>query len=382
MLRYIGVLQEVYFRDYTKIAIKISLSSYNFVMLLYIHIPFCDSKCSYCAFNSYVDKFHLKESYMVALKKQLQHELLRFQVKKNSVETVFIGGGTPSTVSPKLYEDIFGLLRPYLIQDAEITSEANPNSATKEWLAGMKNLGVNRISFGTQSFNKEKLKILNRAHTSQMSIDAVHNASSLGFENISLDLIYATLGDTKELLSKDIQTALSLPINHISAYALMIEEGTAFEHRPHMSREQLLLTKWIFQEIEKHGFSQYEISNFGSYQSLHNLGYWQYKDYIGAGAGAVGKLGLTRFYPQTDIETYIHNPLDIKEEHLSEEDKRVEQIFLGLRSIVGVNQNILNTDERKKASILLDEKKLELKNNILYNKDYLLADEIALFLDS
>ncbi|WP_457748503.1 radical SAM family heme chaperone HemW [Sulfurimonas sp.] len=351
-------------------------------MLVYIHIPFCDSKCSYCAFNSYVDKFHLKEKYMQSLQKQLQHELCRFQAKKNTIETVFIGGGTPSTVAPDLYKDIFKLLHPYLIQNAEITSEANPNSATREWLKGMKKLGVNRISFGTQSFDKEKLKILNRAHTPQMSIDAVNNAAALGFKNISLDLIYATLGDTKELLTNDIQTALNLPINHISAYALMIEEGTAFENRPQMSKEQLDITKWIFQEIQKQGFQQYEISNFGSYKSLHNLGYWQYKDYIGAGAGAVGKLGLTRFYPQTDIEKYISNPLEIQKEHLSEEDKRLEQIFLGLRSSVGVAQNILNKSQIAQAKILLDEQKLKLKNNVLYNEDYLLADEIALFLTS
>ena len=351
-------------------------------MLVYIHIPFCDSKCSYCAFNSYVDKFHLKEKYMHALKKQLQYELIRFNATKNSIETVFIGGGTPSTVEPALYENIFFLLRPYLTQNAEITSEANPNSATKEWLSEMKALGVNRISFGTQSFHKEKLKLLNRSHTPQMSIDAINNAEQVGFKNISLDLIYATLGDTKELLSHDIQTAFSLPINHISAYALMIEEGTAFEKRPYMSNEQLDLTKWIFREIQKHGFEQYEISNFGTYKSLHNLGYWQYKDYIGVGAGAVGKLELTRFYPQTDIQTYINNPLAIEEELLSKKDKKVEQIFLGLRSTVGVNQNILNKGETKKAAILLDAQKLKLKNNILYNKDYLLADEIALFLNS
>jgi oxygen-independent coproporphyrinogen-3 oxidase len=319
---------------------------------------------------------------MHALKKQLQHELLRFQANKETIETVFIGGGTPSTVDPTLYENIFKLLNPYLIQNAEITTEANPNSATKEWLQGMKNLGVNRISFGTQSFDREKLKILNRAHTPQMSIDAVNHAFEIGFKNISLDLIYATLGDTKELLANDIQTALSLPINHISAYALMIEEGTAFENRPQMSNEQLSLTKWIFEEIQKHGFIQYEISNFGTYQSLHNLGYWQYKDYIGAGAGAVGKQGLTRFYPQTDIETYINNPFNIREEVLTLEDKRLEQIFLGLRSITGINQKILNTEELKKAEILLNEQKLELKNNVLYNEDYLLADEIALFLTS
>ena len=351
-------------------------------MLVYIHIPFCDSKCSYCAFNSYVDKFHLKEKYMSALKKQLVFELQRFQAKEKSIETIFIGGGTPSTVAPELYKDIFDLLSPYLVIDAEITSEANPNSATKEWLSGMRALGVDRISFGTQSFNKEKLKILNRAHTAQMSIDAVNNASQIGFKNISLDLIYATLGDTKELLKNDIQTAFSLPINHISAYALSIEEGTAFENRPQMSKEQLSLTKWIFQEIQEHGFTQYEISNFGTYRSLHNLGYWQYKDYIGAGAGAVGKRGHTRFYPQSDIEKYIKDPLFIEEENLHVEDQRLEKIFLGLRSCIGVNKEVLNKEETKRASLLVDEKKLEDNNNILYNPDYLLADEIALFLTS
>ena len=351
-------------------------------MLTYIHIPFCDSKCSYCAFNSYVDKFHLKEKYMQALQQQLEYELNRYNAQKNSIETVFIGGGTPSTIAPELYEKIFMLLQPYLKPDAEITSEANPNSATKEWLLGMKSLGVNRISFGTQTFNKEKLKILNRAHTPQMSIDAVNNAAKVGFKNISLDLIYATLGDTKELLSHDIQTALSLPINHLSAYALMIEEGTAFENRPQMSSEQLSMTTWIFEEIQKHGLQQYEISNFGSYRSQHNLGYWQYKDYIGVGAGAVGKLENKRFYPHSDIQTYIDNPFEIRQENLNETDQKLEKIFLGLRSCVGIQQGILNEEEMKKAKILLDEGKLVKKGSVFYNNEYLLADEITLFLTS
>ena len=351
-------------------------------MLLYIHIPFCDSKCSYCAFNSYVDKFHLKQAYMSALITQLQFELKRFNVKKQEIETIFIGGGTPSTVSPKLYKPLFDLLQPYLKQNIEITSEANPNSATKEWLKGMKDLGVNRISFGTQSFNAEKLKLLNRAHSAQQALEAVHNASQVGFKNISLDLIYATLGDTKELLEFDIKTAFSLPINHISAYALTIEEGTAFESKPEMSKEQLELTNWIFEEIKHHGFEQYEISNFGSYKSLHNMGYWNYKDYIGLGAGAVGKLDTKRFYPQTVIEKYIENPNIIKEEILSEEDMRIEKIFLGFRSFIGVNASILEKEEYKRAMILVEEAKLSFLNNIFYNKEFLLADEITLFISS
>jgi len=351
-------------------------------MLLYIHIPFCDSKCSYCAFNSYVDKFHLKREYMSALCKQMIFELERFKATPKSIETIFIGGGTPSTVSPELYAPIFSLLKPYLKKNIEITSEANPNSATYEWLKGMKKLGVNRISFGVQSFDAEKLKLLNRAHTPQMALNAIHNAKEIGYENLSLDLIYATLGDTKELLAKDIDLAFSLPINHLSAYALTIEEGTPFESKPHMSSEQLELTSWIFDTIKEKGFSQYEISNFGKYQSEHNKGYWLYKDYMGVGAGGVGKLNQERYYPTPIIEEYIHNPLDIRVETLNEEDTKIEKIFLGLRSCVGIEKNILNASECKQCELLVKEKKLFFKDDIFYNYDYLLADEIALFITS
>ena len=351
-------------------------------MLLYIHIPFCDSKCSYCAFNSYVDKFHLKEQYMQSLLVQLDYELKRFNVTKNSIETVFIGGGTPSTISPKLYEPLFKKLRPYLQKDIEITSEANPNSATYEWLEGIYKLGVNRISFGVQSFDKMKLKLLNRSHNSEEAINAIKNASIVGYKNLSLDLIYATLGDTKELLQKDIDIALSLPINHISAYALTIEEGTPFESKPQMSSETLELTTWLFDKLKSTGFEQYEISNFGTYQSKHNLGYWQYKDYIGLGCGAVGKLAQERFYPNTTVEKYINKPLDIRVEKLNEEDKKIEQIFLGFRSCIGVKQSILNKEELKRANILVSESKLRFKDGSFYNEEYLLADEITLFISS
>jgi len=319
---------------------------------------------------------------MQALFTQLTFELQRFQVQKNAVETLFIGGGTPSTVAPELYKPLFELLKPYFAKDIEMSSEANPNSATFEWLKGMYQLGINRISFGTQSFDNKKLRLLNRAHNSDDAKNAVQNAKKAGFTNISLDLIYATINDTKELLKKDLETAFSLPINHLSAYALTIEEGTPFATKPQMSQESLALTSWLFQNIESHGFKQYEISNFGSYQSKHNLGYWQYKDYIGLGSGAVGKLDLKRFYPTSIIEKYIQNPLDISTEILSEEDKKIEQILLGFRSSVGVDESILNSQELQRAEILLKEAKLFKKDHVLYNVDYLLADEIALFLSS
>lgn len=349
-------------------------------MLIYIHIPFCDSKCSYCSFNSYVDKFAFRETYMNALYKQLEFELQRFDVTVGSIETLFIGGGTPSTVSPELYKPIFKLLQPYLTENAEITTEANPNSATAIWIEGMKELGVNRISFGVQSFHDEKLKFLNRAHNSKEAVRAVHDAYHAGIGNISIDLIYATAMDTKKLLSEDLQQAFALPINHISAYALTIEEGTVFETTPEVAKEKLTLTNFVFDTIKNHGFTQYEISNFGKYQSRHNLGYWQYKDYIGAGSGAVGCKQGVRYYPSQDIHAYIQDPLHVREESLSQEDQKTEKIFLGLRSVVGVDKDILNASERQRAETLTKEKKLFFNEGRFYNSNYLLSDEIALFI--
>jgi oxygen-independent coproporphyrinogen-3 oxidase len=317
---------------------------------------------------------------MDALLQQLHFELQHFNVEKNSIETLFIGGGTPSTVAPKLYSSLFELLRPYMQKDAEITTEANPNSATQEWLEGMYALGINRISFGVQSFDEKKLKLLNRAHTPQMAKSAINQAAKTGFKNISLDLIYATAGDTKKLLENDLKEAFALPINHLSAYALTIEEGTAFEAKPQMAQEKLELTEWLFETIQKRGFTQYEISNFGIIQSHHNLGYWSYKDYIGLGAGAVGKYENKRFYPNPDIESYIKNPLNIRVEELSENDMRIEKIFLGLRSCIGVKKSLLTPQEQLRATLLADEKKLLFKEEVFYNLDYLLADEIALYI--
>ena len=317
---------------------------------------------------------------MQALYKQLHFELTRFKAKYNSIETLFIGGGTPSTVAPELYAPIFELLAPYLEENAEITTEANPNSATKEWIEGMRNLGVNRMSFGVQSFNSDKLKALNRAHNPQQAKDTILNAKKLAIEHISLDLIYNYQGDTKGLLLHDIETAFSLPIDHISAYELTIEDGTKFSTTPEVRQDNDNLAFFVTEEIEKKGFKAYEISNFGSYQSKHNKGYWQIKDYIGAGAGAVGFLKDRRFYPPTDIEAYIANPLAIKEEVLSGEELLTERIFLGLRSSIGIKKSSLTREMQEKADYLCKENKLRCNTTHYYNDNFFLSDELSLYI--
>jgi oxygen-independent coproporphyrinogen-3 oxidase len=314
---------------------------------------------------------------MEAILVQLKSELKRFEATKNSIETLFIGGGTPSTIDPKLYEPFFKLLKPYLIKDAEITTEANPNSATPTWIKGMKKLGVNRISFGVQSFDEKKLKLLGRNHTPDMAKEAIKNAHHLGFENISLDLIYGSNIDNKELLQKDLDIAFLLPINHLSAYSLTLEENTPFFTKPEVQNDDENLAYWFTKNIP---LPQYEISNFGTYKSKHNLGYWQYKDYLGIGSGAVGFLKDRRFYTQTSIEEYIKNPNQIKQEKLSDEAIVSEKVLLGLRSIVGFSQDILTKEQQKRAMLVVEDKKLTFKDGRFYNPNYFLSDEIALFI--
>ena len=342
--------------------------------LLYIHIPFCDSKCNYCAFNSYTNLNHLKKDYFKAIKTQFLNDIEKFDVK--NFETLFIGGGTPSTMSVSFYEELFKLLNPYLKNVKEITIESNPN-ASFEWLKEIKNLGVNRISFGVQSFNDEKLKFLNRNHSSKTAINTITNAKKAGFDNINLDIIYSTAMDNKTLLQNDLRIIDTLPITHISAYSLMIEENTQWENDLSKRKEDEELEIWFIKEIKKR-FKQYEISNFGN-PCLHNIGYWKYKEYLGIGAGAVGfiKSEKFRYYTQNDVYEYIKNPTNYKYEYLNNNDIKKEKILLGLRSKAGFKENILNEKELKKVKILIKENRLYKKENKIYSYDFLLADALS-----
>ena len=349
-------------------------------MLAYLHIPFCDSKCHYCAFNSYEKKGTLKQNYMQHLTKQLHFELEKFKAEPKSITSLFIGGGTPSTITSAWYAPFFKMISPYLSDDAEITSEANPQSATPEWISGMHALGVNRLSFGVQSFNAKKLAFLGRNHTPNQALKAIENAAKEGFVNISLDLIYGTTLDTPALLQEDLRIAASLPINHLSAYALTLEEETPFYTRTDVANGSEKLAKDFVHDIITAGFPQYEISNFGTYQSSHNKGYWEHQNYLGIGAGAVGFLNSRRFYPSKSIEDYMENPLAQEVEELSLDDLHVEKIFLGLRSSIGIDLACFSPKEMEQVKILLDAKKLTCKENRILNNDYFLSDEIALFI--
>ena len=352
-------------------------------MLLYLHIPFCDSKCHYCAFNSYTDRFHLKKEYMRALRSQLKYELQKNINEDKKLESIFFGGGTPSTIKTDEYKEVFEILNPYIDKNTEITTECNPNSATKSWLKDMKDLGVNRISFGVQSFNDEKLKKLNRAHNANGAINAIQNAKCIGFNSINCDIIYGVEGDSFSSLKKDFDVIFSLNVEHISAYSLTLEEGTKFFNKSEIKIDDEELSYQLFQYLKENGFNQYEISNFSKTkkdESKHNYGYWQHKNYIGIGAGAVGCVDKIRYYPNKGLEEYISNPCDYEIENLSDEDIIVEKVLLGLRCSNGFDLNILNKTQKQKVYELIKEKKLWQNSYIIVNNNFLLADELALYI--
>lgn len=352
-------------------------------MHFYIHIPFCESKCHYCAFTS-LKKENYEKSYFKALSHDINFHLKKFKIRYNQIKTLFIGGGTPSCIHGSSYEHIFKILYPYLAKNAEISCEANPNSASLNWLKTMKNIGVNRISFGAQSFHSEKLKFLGRIHSQDMIFKALENSHKAGFSNINLDLIYDTKMDNKKMLEFELSNLEKIKplITHLSAYNLTIEPKTAFAKKENFKKNAPNLMKFFIQEIIKLGFFQYEISNFSKNKNSickHNLGYWKGKDYIGCGLSAVGFHKNQRFYTAKNLKSYIENPTFRNIEKLNPQDLNLEHLFLGLRSIIGIQEKKLNFKQREKANLLAKEKKLNFKQGIYYNPNFLISDELALY---
>lgn len=344
---------------------------------LYIHIPFCDAKCPYCSFNSTVDNKGLKACYLEALLHDIQNEIAANAVK--SFGTVYIGGGTPSVMEASFYEKLFEALNPYLQNVQEVTFEANPNSFTPHLARTLKNLGVDRVSFGVQSFDENKLKILGRIHSKQQAIIAIELAQKTGFEKLSLDLIYGVKGDTDKRIEKDLVKALTLGVSHISTYALTIEENTPFFKNPAFAIKSERTAYLIKDTLEENGFLHYEVSNYGQHTAIHNTSYWRQSPYIGVGAGAVGFKEKTRYTKRTNIADYLRAPLYKEMEPLNDEELRFERLFMGFRSFIGVDSTDIYAKE--KLEILLREDKLYEKDGKVFNKNFFLADELVLFLE-
>ncbi len=344
-------------------------------MILYIHIPFCENKCGYCAFNSYENKHGLKEEYTQALCLDLKHALSQTD---EPIESIFIGGGTPNTLSVKAFERIFESIHQHasLSLDCEITTEANPELISKAWCQGLKDLGINRLSLGVQSFREDKLLFLERQYSKNIA-PVIEIIFKSGIENISIDLIYNTPLDNENSLKEELKLAKELPINHLSAYALSIEKNTNLEKNA-KKPSSVDFDNVVRKALESFSFKQYEASNYArGYQVKHNLAYWGAKDYLGCGAGAVGCVANERFYAKKLIENYIKDPLKRQVETLNKQDKRLERLFLGLRCVLGVELSFLDIN---KVKLLIEENKAFIKNNRLIASDFFMADEMALWL--
>ncbi len=322
---------------------------------IYIHVPFCKSKCYYCDFVSFPNKINAVKAYINALKKEIK----QFDVSNYNVTTIYIGGGTPSYIDEENIKQIFEILNKKLenndtrIQDMEITIEINPGTATIEKLKTYKKLGINRISMGLQSTQDRLLKEIGRIHTYQEFLSTYKMARKVGFNNINVDLMIGLPTQNIEDIKQSLEEVVKLQPEHISVYSLIVEEGTVIEKR--LNNEEIELPQedverrmywYVKNYLELQGYLQYEISNFAKkgYTSKHNLNCWRQKEYIGFGVAAHSYIEDTRFGNIDNLEEYIKN---IEENHLeknriieekqTKEDREKEFMMLGFRKTEGIS---------------------------------------------
>lgn len=323
---------------------------------LYLHIPFCVKKCNYCDFLSAPAREETRAAYVDAL----LEEIRGFDEPEDyEVVTVFFGGGTPSILPGQEIFRIMEALREKFSfrKGAEITLEANPGTVDKEKLSFYKKAGINRLSFGLQSADAEELKKLGRIHTWEKFLESFQLAREAGFSNINVDLMSALPGQTKESWEKTLRQVLALQPEHISAYSLIIEEGTPFyqlyekdvERRdageePELipsEEEERAMYEATGRILKEQGYLHYEISNYAKpgRECCHNLGYWQRRDYLGFGLGASTLLNPVRYKNTEDLEAYLGGDFSKKEFFVLTKDNQIEEtMFLGLRVLEGVSK--------------------------------------------
>ncbi len=320
---------------------------------VYIHIPFCTNKCFYCDFNSFVTSNpQVVRDYLEALKLEMKRTFE--EIQPETIETIFVGGGTPSYLNLEqmrfFLESVEKSLGSYLSSNWEFTMEANPGTTDLEKLKLMRSFGVNRLSFGVQSFDDDLLKRIGRIHDVPDVYRSIDNAVTAGFSNISVDLMFGLPDQTLEQFRASIEKAMQLPITHISSYGLKVEENTVFHslyqkgQLPLPAEEtELAMYLLLIELLEQHGFKQYEISNFAKpgMESRHNCTYWLNHDYYGLGAGAHGYVNGVRHVNAGPLAKYVEmaqSGLPRVEEFTVEPAEAMEdQLILGLRLIQGVD---------------------------------------------
>ena len=317
---------------------------------LYIHIPFCVKKCSYCDFLSAPATEQTREAYMAALFAEIGGRAK--DCEGRIVTSVFIGGGTPSLLSGEQIGQLMNRVREQFVlaEDAEITMEVNPGTATAQKLRDFYAAGINRLSIGMQSAQAQELKVLGRIHDFDGFCEVYRSAASAGFTNINVDVMSGLPGQTLASYEDTLEKVLHLePMpQHISAYSLIVEEGTPFaamEERGELPLPEEDTERAMYEEtmeiLEKYGFHRYEISNYArdGYECRHNVGYWIRRDYLGFGIGAASLMDNVRFQNGRDLTAYLAHPLECREEEqrLTTPEQMEETMFLGLRLTGGVS---------------------------------------------
>lgn len=359
---------------------------------LYIHIPFCVKKCAYCDFLSGPSTLEVREAYVNCLIEEIcqckyakagdpDNKWAPCDPENYEVVSAFFGGGTPSILKADQIRRIMAALKEVFCwnADAEVTIEANPGTVDAEKLRNYLDYGINRISFGLQSADDEELRKLGRIHTWKEFLDSFHQARIAGFTNINVDLMSALPGQTVDSWRKTLEKVLELKPEHISAYSLIIEEGTLFyekyEDHPELlppeeeERQMYHDTKRILHE---HGYERYEISNYAraGYACRHNLGYWERREYKGFGLGSASLLENRRYTNTCELKLYLQGRIRGTEEELSEQDIREETFFLGLRKMEGIDPGPYGAHYKKLLEKLQMQQLLEEKNGKICLTEY------------
>lgn len=321
----------------------------------YIHIPFCDHKCIYCDFYSIITSDNIN-SFLNALKKEIEHYAEKYSEGRELI-SIYFGGGTPSLMEADYISEIIGDIKSNfsVLNNAEISLETNPGTVSLDKLKLFKQAGINRVSIGIQSFDDDDLKFLTRIHNSETAIQTVNDAAKAGFENISLDLIFNLPGQTKQKWLENLKQSVNLPINHISAYSLILERGTILNKMVIDGKVKIAgedydaeLYQTTIEYLTSNGFHQYEVSNFSKpgYECVHNNAYWHYIDYFGFGTSAHSFIDGRRWWNFSSLKMYIDKIENsgnavAGSEDISNEKAIDEFVMLELRSS-GLNLQKLN----------------------------------------
>lgn len=325
---------------------------FRLVRGIYIHIPFCHQICNYCDFNKVFFKNQPVDEYIETLGEEMR--LWTANHDFHNIETIFLGGGTPTSLSPKQLNKLLSFIQMYIPLEhvTEFTSEANPDELTKEKLEVLYQGGVNRLSLGVQAFQEDLLKKLGRTHSNDHVFHTIDEARRIGFDNISIDLMYGLPGQTMQQWKETLNIAFSLQLPHYSAYSLIVEPKTIFynlmaKRKLRLPSEDLEADMYdvLMQQMEQHDLHQYEISNFSrrGYSSIHNQIYWDNDEYVGMGAGAHGYINGIRYSNHGPLKKYMKSIADgeksIYETHIETKQERIEEeLFLGLRKTMGVSK--------------------------------------------